>query len=335
MSEQLSEPAEKPHYPLIYGEYWPEVLEEPEYQDWLQEQVVLTKTGLSALPAPPEWADNEAQISVAWQRAAEVVADASYWPYQVKDVPPINVLKNSIGILQESINQTGWQIEGVAFSVADVREPPTRPKLIDIRGLITPTPIIDMDFDTFLTLSNEEIEALQKRITAAFATRRDHASNSWFDSPVFSQVFRDAGNLHDYRKWKRYGKPDRDLDYEELQIRMEDCVANRLLADPNYGAYPEETWQQLADADKNLVFGILQYLWSMRALYDYPDIDTYSLGQFGDTAIESAQKLAKRGVLVKLGSYTDLGGFEREDFSLNEELYAFWLKESVKSSQEE
>jgi hypothetical protein len=256
------------------------------------------------LHGAPAWVHDTQAVELRWRHATEVCAhihdSAQGGP------APGERLRDGFDHMTRTIEKLGWQTPGIAFMFTNYEGSPGRADRIDLRDMNEPDSFVNMSFEEFKAYSDEQVEALRQKLIGRIASNYNiasgrggkHGDYCLFTLPGTSdnQEQDDSYRFGDYSKWRRYGKPDKEVPYEDIVDYCQDLLDARRVRNPEYGAVPD-SFNSLTGPQKEHVSYIFDYLWQSRNLDEQPLFDDYSLQETMGSTFAMAEKLAAKGVL--------------------------------------
>ena len=106
---------------LQYPAGWQEIMTAPdaaEWRTWIESLAGLTQQRCAESGTPPEWAGDAEAVTSRWQRAIELVADASIDP--ADELTEAQRIETALQILNANLDGIGWEKEGLAFGVVHI-----------------------------------------------------------------------------------------------------------------------------------------------------------------------------------------------------------------------
>ena len=193
-----------------------------------------------------------------------------------------------------------------------------------------------LNWERFQQLPDAEVTAIQRRLARRALTTFGEPTPDATDEVALDQHDRalmdhwsEAVTFRQFLDWRRYGIPDRDVMREDVVQYMQDSVAARLVADPEYGQLPA-AFQQLSAIQRGAIREVFGYFLEMRAPYEYLVIDNYSLTQTIGLDKGHIESLVKHGVLSPVGEDPMAG----DTYQLSGAYYDYWLARRFRPKEE-
>jgi hypothetical protein len=321
------------YYQLRYAEAWPELLKSPEkaqFQKDFTTLVDLSEVRLLDLPDIPDWVNDKHEIIYRWQQMLELAAmkvlqGKSVRGQREKDIDSVALLEEAMSELRTCIDERGWAQEGIVLDLPLNGFGEDTSEEFDIRQMGPVVSVIDMEFDEFKALSDEEVEEIVERYKK-IAEEKRVTFGSIFRYPPHGQIWEDGDKLGKYLEWRKYGKPDRELTSEEELDYLKELVEYQTQKDPEYGKLPAE-FDNLDPKVQENVAWVFEYFNNMRDLGEILAIDTYSLCQTIGLEEGDVQGLVDNNILVPVG--------ERTHYRLADRYLEFYLVAEVQALAKE
>lgn len=191
--------------------------------------------------------------------------------------------------------------------------------ILDLRDMEEPVSLMP-DFESFRAMSDEAVGQLRNELNAQ-SSRQTYGSGLNYEVPHSWQELSDAITFNDFRKWRRYGRPDTEMSHQELRIRLQDTLANHLKRDPGYNKVPDD-FTAFPPSAKAAASGVLRYLFDTDC--EAPFVDTYSLYNTIGLSDGQVQELLEKDVLVPYGGYIGPDGNRYGTFVLSDRYITYW-----------
>lgn len=150
--------------------------------------------------------------------------------------------------------------------------------------------ILGVTFEEFRNYSDEEVAMFRERVLAAGQAARDLNED---DNNGLMDVFR----LGDFKAWRTYGVPDREVSEWDVEEYMTSLIAAKLADDPTYGKLPDE-YHEFSEDQQLVVNSLSQYFAEMREPFEYLTLDDYSLSNTLGLSDEQIDWLTNQGILL-------------------------------------
>ncbi len=151
--------------------------------------------------------------------------------------------------------------------------------------------ILGVTFDEFKAYTDEQVAALRERVLEEAQKAREQDEDSL-------EGMSNAIALSDFRSWRKFGVPDREVTEWDVAQFMTSHIQAKLAADPDYGNLPTEYVEEYTDEQRQLVNGLSQYFAEMREPFEYLTLDDYSLGTTLGFSDEQIDWLTSEGILL-------------------------------------
>jgi len=322
----------------LYQDGWRQIvgsLENPDTLVALNRLVGFSQAKLLGLPESPEWANQNLEVSYRWQQMIELattkVIQGRFDRSDKKNVDEADLLRTATAELLSCIDEHGWAQEGIIFYMPLNGFGEGTTKEFDIREMGPVVSAIDMDFVEFKSLSDEEVDRTVEKHNRLVEHRRKTGRVSFgevFDYPPLGQIWRDTNKLQDFLEWRKYGKPDRELSYQEEMANLIGLIEYQITQDPEYGK-PPEAFNGLSLGDKQKIGSLFMYFDGMRDIAERMGIDTYSLLSTMGFEESDVESFVQNGVLTNEGEFMHPGIGTLDWYNLTQPYYEYWLVDRV------
>jgi hypothetical protein len=191
-----------------------------------------------------------------------------------------------------------------------------------------------LTFTEFKTLTDEQVRDVAKEMHDRHdeVLRAQVADPEWMSGQKPSSQgswdnLAETFQFTQFSSWRRHGVPDRNVSREDLRGYMSDLVAARKQADPNYGKLQPEQYEDLPETVDRAIEGVFDYFYHMRAPFEYPYIDVYSLGSTLGIEAPVVAELTNRNVLREIGNQAMVG----VTYILAEPYQSHWFVRAVEA----